>query len=450
MKTKLFFLSMMLLTYLNSSSQTWQFYRSMQGSGTTSMQMNSDGDLFFTTASFNYPSGESAGVYRILNGSFLTTIISPTTAVAYNARTIETEGNSVWVSYWGNTATQTEGLYYSTNKGNSWTNSYSAGMNNNIFCIKADPDNNNVLIGTRDGVYKSTNNGLNFSSSKTGMSPNSWTYDLEMTDEYYIAATSNGIYKSSDVGITWSYVNGITAMDTPRVITVFPSASGPIVYIGTSSGSIYAGNTDLIEFFNVFSFLNSKIIAMLILENNINQALRHFYVSAFPQNLDQLGTGLYYSNSSDTGWVGFDAGLPLPYNISAITGRTEGNNITLYAGTFYNTAQGVRIYKNEYTVGINNISSAIPEKYSLSQNYPNPFNPSTKIRFEIQKASDVKLVVYNTIGKEISTLVNENLNAGTYETEFNGAAYNSGVYFYKLFVNGEKNIIETRKMILTK
>nr|HMS66301.1 T9SS type A sorting domain-containing protein [Ignavibacteria bacterium] len=109
-----------------------------------------------------------------------------------------------------------------------------------------------------------------------------------------------------------------------------------------------------------------------------------------------------------------------------------------------------KLFKMNFTVGINQLSSEVPEDFSLSQNYPNPFNPTTKIKFEIQKASDVKLVVYNSLGKEISTLVNKKLNAGTYETDFSGAAYNSGIYFYRLFISGEKNFIETKKMILTK
>ena len=452
MKIKLIFLSLMLLTFSNESiSQNWQPLITLPGSGTTSMKMNSAGDLFFTTASFNFPSGQTAGVYRLLNGTSLMALINPTGGTAFNSRTVETEGgNSVWASFWGNPSAMTEGLYYSTNKGDSWTNTFSIGTGNNIFSIKADPDNDNVYLGARNGVYKSTNNGLNFSLSNTGMAPNSWTYDIEKAGNTLLAATSIGVYKSLDAGSNWSMVNGITPNDTPKVISVFNSASGTKVYIGTSRGAIYISDVQVLDLISVYSFLSSNIIAMLILENNFNQALRHLYVSAFPQNFDQLGNGLFYSGSSDTGWTNFDAGLPLPYKVSAMGGRIVGNVITLFAGTFNNMSNGVRIFKNEYTVGINNISTAVPEKYSLSQNYPNPFNPTTKIRFEIQKDSEVKLVVYNSLGKEISTLVNKNLNAGTYETDFNGEGHSSGVYFYKLFISGEKNFIETRKMILTK
>jgi len=91
----------------------------------------------------------------------------------------------------------------------------------------------------------------------------------------------------------------------------------------------------------------------------------------------------------------------------------------------------------------------IPTEFALLQNYPNPFNPNTKIRYDIkQQAVNVKLIVYDIIGKEIITLVNQKENAGSYEADFDGTGYSSGVYFYQLSVEG--NIIDTKKMILLK
>ncbi|MBX7046559.1 MAG: T9SS type A sorting domain-containing protein [Ignavibacteria bacterium] len=78
------------------------------------------------------------------------------------------------------------------------------------------------------------------------------------------------------------------------------------------------------------------------------------------------------------------------------------------------------------------VSSEIPAGYSLRQNYPNPFNPSTKISFDIPASSHVNLSVYNMLGKEVETLVNENLKAGKYEVSFNGSSLSSGTYYYKL------------------
>lgn len=85
--------------------------------------------------------------------------------------------------------------------------------------------------------------------------------------------------------------------------------------------------------------------------------------------------------------------------------------------------------------------------FSLSQNYPNPFNPSTNINFEIPKASHVRLVIYDALGREVSILVNERMNAGSYSASFDGANLNSGIYFYTFITDGFK---ETKKMILLK
>lgn len=99
--------------------------------------------------------------------------------------------------------------------------------------------------------------------------------------------------------------------------------------------------------------------------------------------------------------------------------------------------------------GVELISSEIPVKFSLSQNYPNPFNPKTKIRFEISSSSSAHtyLSVYDMLGREIATLVNEELEPGTYEVNWNASDFPSGVYFYSLSA-GEFS--ETRKMILLK
>lgn len=108
-------------------------------------------------------------------------------------------------------------------------------------------------------------------------------------------------------------------------------------------------------------------------------------------------------------------------------------------------AWGVQI--NNSTVGISNISTQIPERFKLEQNYPNPFNPVTNIKFSIPVTGVVKLKVYDILGKEVATLVNKQLTAGTYQADFNGANFSSGVYFYKLETEG---FTEVKKMMLVK
>lgn len=97
--------------------------------------------------------------------------------------------------------------------------------------------------------------------------------------------------------------------------------------------------------------------------------------------------------------------------------------------------------------GIRENKNQTPDSYLLSQNYPNPFNPSTIIKYQVPKESFVNIKVYNVIGKEIGTLVNENKQAGVYEVNFNASSLPSGVYFYRI-ISG--NYTTIKKMMLLK
>ncbi len=103
------------------------------------------------------------------------------------------------------------------------------------------------------------------------------------------------------------------------------------------------------------------------------------------------------------------------------------------------------------TIGIQQTSSAVPEIFSLSQNYPNPFNPSTKIRFDIsvERIDNpfYKLTVFDALGKEVTTLVNQKLAPGSYEVNFDGSNLPSGIYFYKIEAG---NFVQTKRMMLVK
>ena len=89
----------------------------------------------------------------------------------------------------------------------------------------------------------------------------------------------------------------------------------------------------------------------------------------------------------------------------------------------------------------------IPEKFELYQNYPNPFNPTTTIKYDIIKAQDVKLSVYDILGREVATLVNTQQQAGSYEVKFDATNFSSGIYFYQLKAG---DFIDTKKMLMIK
>jgi hypothetical protein len=99
-------------------------------------------------------------------------------------------------------------------------------------------------------------------------------------------------------------------------------------------------------------------------------------------------------------------------------------------------------YNNE-----NNTLNNAPEKFALYQNFPNPFNPSTNIKFDIAVTSNVKITVYDVLGKVVDVLVNQQLEAGTYNITYTNAQLASGMYFYELKTGDFKYI---KKMTLVK
>lgn len=98
-------------------------------------------------------------------------------------------------------------------------------------------------------------------------------------------------------------------------------------------------------------------------------------------------------------------------------------------------------------LGLTNISNELADQFSLSQNYPNPFNPATNIKFQIPKSGLVKLTIFDALGKEVQTLVNQQLSHGTYSADFDGSNLPSGVYYYRIEAG---SFTETKKMVLLK
>ncbi len=129
--------------------------------------------------------------------------------------------------------------------------------------------------------------------------------------------------------------------------------------------------------------------------------------------------------------------------LPAGTNKIRFNGISAFGNQLYIDSTCIKFH----IVGIANNNTGVPKIYSLSQNYPNPFNPSTDIRFALPKAGVVKLVVYDILGRLVSTPVNEFKQAGNYTINFNAANLASGVYFYRITAN---DFVETKKMLLVK
>ena len=139
---------------------------------------------------------------------------------------------------------------------------------------------------------------------------------------------------------------------------------------------------------------------------------------------------------------------PWPLHADDLDGDQD---VDIVVGSSHNGSNQIKWWRNDGTTDVEEIFST-PTEFTLNQNYPNPFNPKTKIKFTIPSVgaygnTPVQLKVYDLLGNEIVTLVDEEKLAGSYEVEFDGINLTSGIYFYKLNAG---NFVESKKMILIK
>lgn len=158
-------------------------------------------------------------------------------------------------------------------------------------------------------------------------------------------------------------------------------------------------------------------------------------------------TIIKYNTAGVQQWILKYDTLNTSTNCSSIALDAQSNVYMFANAPINNVYQDMITVKYAQLLGIKPISSQVPAKYSLSQNYPNPFNPSTKIKFDIPSAAQTFLVVYDILGREVSTLVNEQLRPGSYEVTFDASNLASGMYFYKILAG---DFTETKKMLLVK
>jgi hypothetical protein len=192
------------------------------------------------------------------------------------------------------------------------------------------------------------------------------------------------------------------------------------------------------------------------------------------------GDGVFRYNGSDTNWVAINNGLTNRYieslvvidsNVFAGTDRgvflsTDNGNSWLIADSSLSgkyikslsvsggnliagtSSNGVwRRTLSDMITGIKYKYSDIPQIFTLQQNFPNPFNPNTTILFSLPSKSYVLLRVYDVLGREVATIISEDISAGNYSRRWNAANISSGIYFYRLQAD---SFTETKKMILLK
>jgi hypothetical protein len=154
------------------------------------------------------------------------------------------------------------------------------------------------------------------------------------------------------------------------------------------------------------------------------------------------GSVIYVSTNNGINWaVDFNGDSPISGSINHMCKARTGNKLWAVTST------GNVYYSDGVLSGFSALSNQVAENFTLSQNYPNPFNPATRIEFSVPKASFVKLAVYDVTGRQVETLVSQNISAGTYKADWDASKYSSGVYFYSLTANG---YTQTRRMLLIK
>ena len=186
-------------------------------------------------------------------------------------------------------------------------------------------------------------------------------------------------------------------------------------------------------------------------------------------NNNQLNSGGIYDPLQNN-WVSITLSNA-PESREFHTGVWTGTKMIVWGGMYLgNRLNSGGIYSNPAVIGIKVLSNELSNSFSLFQNYPNPFNPTTKIKFSIpatplsiengegQGVRNITLKIYDILGREVATLVNEKLNPGTYEVEWDASNYPSGIYFYKLTTDdastGAKDatgpLSITKRMVLLK
>jgi len=326
-------------------------------------------------------------------------------------------GNTLFVGTRNGYGSGTGQIWASSNYGVNW--SILPFASHGVLSLA--PRGNNLYAGTSDsGAYLSTNFGLNWSHILTINNPVSCIWINN--NNIFVSADSNiycNIYFSSNNGSTWR-VTTVNAQHFRSFANI-----GDNIFAGTVNG-VYCSSNDGLNW--VQSGLSDTAVTDVIMnENNIFAGTWSY--------------GVYLSTNNGLSWIRKNQGFQ---SVQPIVNKLLIKNEYIFAGSYLYS-----IWRRSLSeiIGIQNISTELPFMYTLNQNYPNPFNPTTSIEFSISKKSAVKVLIYDDMGRELQTLVNETLTPGYFHYKFDGAGFPSGVYFYKLLVNG---LSETKKMLMIK
>ena len=290
-----------------------------------------------------------------------------------------------------------------------------------------------IFAGSSSGVYSTTDWGENW--EVTGLSSTTMpVHSIIIFDHYIYAATfSEGLFISQDNGLTWK--NIIIKFWDETLPEMYAPICSIAIFVGPFSTNIIAGSYGGLYYMDYEKpSISSKTIA--------NSTTPIF---CFANRNDTLFTvqygygylfGLYYDFfelKSDR--------LNIPYLENPSVYSLALNNGYIFAGT------NIGIWRLRYPEAITGVESSreVPAEFVLKQNYPNPFNPTTVVTYQLPAVSNVKLIVYDLLGRPVATLVNERQAAGRHSVKFDAGGLPSGVYFYRLQAG---SFVSTKKMIL--
>ena len=361
------------------------------------------------------------------------------TTIKYNS-----SGDFVWVrKYSGPESSATATSIAVDNSGNVYVTGFSlgSGTSSDYLTIKYNSAGDSVWVKRYNGFANSIDGPAAIAIDDsgnvyvTGRSEHIVT-DYISTIKYNSSGDSVWVRRYSG---TNPYYEGGTALALDNLGNVYVTGSATIKY-NSSGDSVWVRRYE--------DPADYEAASSIVLDDSGN-----VYVTGQRYYGESTGydfTTIKYNSFGDSVWVKrYNGSNLMDHSDMAVSIALDHSGNVYVTGYTYDdlTANDWVTIKYSQPTGIEQLSSNTPDQFRLFQNYPNPFNPSTKIRFDVSKSSYIKLVVYDALGRVVAIPVNEDLNAGVYEAEFDGSELSSGVYFYRIQA-GE--FVETRKMLLLK
>jgi len=355
-----------------------------------------------------------------------------------------------------------KGLYSSTDNGNTWNKITITNYEEDTYIVTVEliPSGGLIVYNAYNGIKTSTNL-IDWTSFNTGLTSQA-IRELAVSSDYYFAAGWNGkIFRSPRTAVNWVEITDTSA--SGYCYALFVSSTGDLYYLfdeevykSTNNGDDWINVGDslsgytfsITEHSNGDIFLGTGSGVYRSTDAGINwtkdvSGLGNGALSIAIHPNGSVFAGGYNSTSrsNDLGqtWIPFDSGM----ENCRIIDLAFGTGDILFAA-----AERMGIYRTSSAItSVNENKPELVSDFMLEQNYPNPFNPTTTIKYFTNKGDLVSLKVYDLLGSEVATLVDEFKPAGSYAINFDASGLSSGVYFYKLSAG---KLVETRSMILIK